>query len=156
MPKFIIVRGLPGSGKTTRAEAWVAGNPGRRARVNRDDLRAMAHNGVVLMPLDREDGTEVAIRALRDSSITILLALGRDVVCDDVNLDDPTVARLLEIADEVGADVEVWDLTDVPLEECLRRNAARDKQIPEMRIIERHHAYIAGRGYPLPMPGGQR
>jgi predicted kinase len=33
MPKLVITRGLPGSGKTTHAVAWVAEDPAHRARI---------------------------------------------------------------------------------------------------------------------------
>ena len=36
---MMIVRGLPGSGKSTFAKRWVAQDPENRVRVSRDDLR---------------------------------------------------------------------------------------------------------------------
>ena len=39
--ELVVTRGLPASGKTTWAQAWVADDPTRYARVSRDDLRAM-------------------------------------------------------------------------------------------------------------------
>ncbi|NUR25646.1 MAG: AAA family ATPase, partial [Catenulispora sp.] len=42
MPKFILTRGLPGSGKTT----WAKAQPGF-VRVNRDELRTMLHGGLL-------------------------------------------------------------------------------------------------------------
>ena len=44
MPTLVITRGLPASGKTTKAREWVAADPVRRARVNRDDVRAQLHD----------------------------------------------------------------------------------------------------------------
>ena len=41
MTALVITRGLPGSGKTTYARAWVAEDREHRARVNRDDIRQM-------------------------------------------------------------------------------------------------------------------
>ena len=41
MPKLILTRGIPASGKSTWAKAWVQEDPQRRVRVNRDDLRRM-------------------------------------------------------------------------------------------------------------------
>jgi len=41
MATLIVTRGLPGSGKTTAATAWVAEEPLRRARVERDEIRSM-------------------------------------------------------------------------------------------------------------------
>ena len=45
MTNLIITRGLPGCGKTTYARAWVAEDREHRARVNRDDIRAMLEDG---------------------------------------------------------------------------------------------------------------
>ena len=39
--KLILTRGIPGSGKSTWAKAWVAENPERRVRLNWDDMRNM-------------------------------------------------------------------------------------------------------------------
>lgn len=39
MSGVIVLRGLPGSGKSTWAKEWVAGDPDNRVRINRDDIR---------------------------------------------------------------------------------------------------------------------
>lgn len=39
MSKIIVTRGLPASGKSTWAKAWVAADPANRVRVNRDAIR---------------------------------------------------------------------------------------------------------------------
>ena len=39
--KIILARGIPGSGKSTWARAWVAESPETRIRINYDDLRNM-------------------------------------------------------------------------------------------------------------------
>ena len=43
MSQLIITRGLPASGKTTYARAWVQEDPANRIRLNRDELRRMLH-----------------------------------------------------------------------------------------------------------------
>lgn len=121
MSTLFICRGLPASGKTTRARAWVAEEPTRRARVNRDDLRAMLRDSVWLGA-----GPEVAIVAARDATIRALLALGYDVVSDDTNLERPKVEALRAVAFSCGAAVEVWDMRDVPVDECIERDIVRD------------------------------
>jgi predicted kinase len=126
MPTLTITRGLPGSGKTTQAHAWVAEDPAQRARVNRDDLRAMLHAGLWLgAPTERQ------IVAVRDAAITALLAAGVDVVSDDTNLDERTAGDLRALAELVGAGFEVLDLRHVPVEVCVRRDAARAKPVGE-------------------------
>jgi tRNA uridine 5-carbamoylmethylation protein Kti12 len=141
---LIITRGLPGSGKTTRAKAWVAESPLSRARVNRDDLRAMAHGGFVR--------AERQITAIRDAAISALLTLGVDVVCDDTNLPGRHAQELRRLARSAGAGFEVWDLTDVDLEECIRRDADREAMVGEEVIRDMYQRFVARKPYPLPLP----
>ena len=149
MAKLIITRGLQGSGKTTRVKKWIGEDPIRRARVNRDDLRSMVHNGFW-------DGwnTEKLIVRMRDQLITMALRMGQDVICDDTNLDNKTARDLRAIALRCGAEFEVWDLTDVPLEVCIERDAGRVKEMKNVgeRVIRlAHEKYVKGREYPLPI-----
>jgi len=139
VPVLMITRGLPGSGKTTWATAWVAGDQERRARVNRDSIRMML-GGVF-----NGGASEKRAIAARDSLILGLLRRGFDVVCDDTNLVPATVTELRDLARRCGAGFEVFDLTAVPLETCLARNAARkDKApVPEPWIRSQHARYIA-------------
>lgn len=151
--RLIATRGVPGSGKTTWAREWVAADPEGRARVNRDDLRGMVNKSAFVAQTGDRPGTERAIRAVRDAAITALLNRGVDVVCDDTNLPSRTVRDLRRLAVLSGAEFEVVDLTDVPLEECLRRNALREgmARVPADRIVDMHRRYIAGKPYPLPV-----
>jgi predicted kinase len=146
---LIITRGLPASGKTTHARKWVAGDRAHRARVNRDDLRAMVDDG------EFEKGiTEPRILAARDAAILGLLGSGLSVICDDTNLPQRAARDLARLAKRAGADFAVYDYTHVPLETCLERNAARtDKPpVPEAAIRDMHARYLAGRPCPLPQP----
>lgn len=145
-PVLIITRGLPASGKSTFARAWVSEDPKGRAEVNRDMLRLMMHGGYV--------DAEPQVTAARDAAIAALLARGTSVVCSDTNLPQRTARDLAKVAARAKAALEVRDMTDVPLETCLARNAVRtDKEpVPEDRVREMHSRYIAGRKYPLPWP----
>lgn len=151
---LIVTRGIVGSGKTTRARAWVAEDPVGRARVNRDDIRSMAHDGAWTARTDTSPGTERATVAVRDAAITALLSRGVDVVCDDTNLPSRTVRDLRRLATAAGAGFEVWDLTDVPLDECIRRDTARQgrARVGEQVARDQHARFVAGRPCPLPMP----
>ena len=149
MTHLLITRGLPGCGKTTYARAWVAEDREHRARVNRDDIRAMLDDGQFVKGV-----TEPRVLAARDAAILSLLSKGVDTICDDTNLPQRTARDLAKLAKRAGAELTVIDLTDVPLETCLNRNADRtDKNpVPETAIRDMHTRYLAGRSFPLPLP----
>jgi predicted kinase len=115
-PALVVTCGLPGSGKTAWARAWVATDPVGRARVNRDVLfRGWTGNHA------QEDAVTVAQRA----AVAALLQAGRSVVCDDTNLLNEYVDRSRCFAASAGAAVGVHGLTGVPVETCIARDAAR-------------------------------
>jgi predicted kinase len=152
--KLTITRGLPASGKTTRARQWVASDPVHRARVNRDDIRAQLHDSVFVKQSGDTGGTERAVVAARDALISALLGRGVDVVCDDTNLPTRTARDLRRLAVLAGAEFEVWDLTDVPFEECVRRNALREgrARVPDAAMLDMYQRFVKGKGFPLPLP----
>lgn len=116
MPTLTIIRGLPGSGKST----WARTQPG--VRVNRDDLRAM------LRPAPWPHGDRAAedmCTVAQDAQIAGLLTAGYDVICDDTNLDHGVVTALCELAERCGAVVRMVDMTSVPLGTCIARDANR-------------------------------
>jgi predicted kinase len=154
MTKLIITRGLPASGKTTKAREWVAADPVRRARVNRDDIRAQLHDSVFVKQSEDTAGTERTVQAVRDATISALLKRGIDAVSDDTNLPTRTARDLRRLALLAGADFEVWDLTDVPYEECLRRNGVREGRanVPEAAMLDMYQRFVRGKAHPLPLP----
>jgi predicted kinase len=154
MPKLIITRGMPASGKTTKARDWVAADPVRRFRINRDDFRAMGHDSVFVQQTDGTAGTERAVQAARDAAITALLKRGIDVINDDTNLPTRVARDLRRLAVLAGATFEVWDLTNVPYEECVRRNAERSgrARVPDDRMLDMYQRFVKGKTHPLPLP----
>lgn len=131
-PKLLALRGLPGSGKTTYAKelankGWV--------RVNKDDLRAMLNNSKF------SKDNESYILSLRDEIIISSLVQGKNVVVDDTNLDPKHLIAFDSIASEFLSDFEIR-FFDVDLQECIRRNALREKPVPEKAIYAMYERYL--------------
>lgn len=128
MPQLVLTVGLPGSGKSTWAREWVAEDPARRARVNRDDLRTMLRGELVWGDRDLEEQVTAAQRA----TVRALLEAGISVVVDDTNLNRARRGALISIGKAAGADVVIHQM-DTPVEECIRRDALRP---PHQRVGE--------------------
>jgi predicted kinase len=125
---LVLTRGLPGSGKSTYARAWVAADPLRRVRVSRDCLRDMLHPGCY------QPNTERAVTNAAHHLVRGLLILGWSVIADDTNLRPEVVDAWRRLAEDVGASVEVVDFIGVPVEECVRRDSLRpDRGYPPDR-----------------------
>lgn len=128
MTQLILTVGLPGSGKSTWAREWVAEDPSRRARVNRDDLRTMLRGKLVWGDRDLEEQVTI----VQHISIRALLLRGISVVVDDTNLNQVTLDTLTSIGQVYGAQVVIQRM-DTPVEECIRRDALRP---PDQRVGE--------------------
>jgi predicted kinase len=144
MATLTITRGLPGSGKTT----WARKQRGA-VRVNRDDLRRMLHGGMVGL-----GWAEVQVTIAQRSLVDALLRAGLNVICDDTNLRSRYVSDLAALAATCGADFVVRDFTDVPVDECVARDAAREppEMVGEEAIRAMWRRHIEGRTLPLPVP----
>lgn len=142
MPTLHLTIGLPGCGKSTTARAWVAETPQHRARLNRDELRLLMH-GVAAHGDRWQEGQ---ITAAQHAAAAALLAAGVDVVVDDTNLYPEHRDALAALAQTQGADVQLWDMTDVDLETCLARNAFRPaaEQVPE-DVVRKMATAMTGR-----------
>jgi predicted kinase len=145
MTRLLITRGLPASGKTTFARKLQP----QVVRVNRDDLRLMLHGRRLFT-----QWAEGQVTAAQRAAVEVLLRARADVIVDDTNLRAKTVREWAELAAKFHATFEVHDFTDVPLEECLRRDAGRpdDVRVGEQGIRRMFDRYLAGRNLPLPVP----
>jgi predicted kinase len=143
-PTLTLTRGLPASGKTTWARAQAGA-----VRVNRDDLRRMLHGAAT-----HEGRAEVMVTVAQRAQLDALLRAGADVICDDTNLRSRVLRELAEMGLACGARVVLRDFTDVPVEECIARDAARDpaSRVGEAVIRGMYDRYLAGKSLPLPVP----
>src|SRR5690606_11271143 len=135
MPTLYATRGLSGSGKSTLALEMVRANP-KLKRVNRDSIRTMIHG-------DKwSQSREKLTVKTRDTLISLYLSEGFDVISDDTNLDPSVMARLEQLATLHGAKFEVIDLTDVPYEECVKRDLSRLNSVGEQVIKKQWLNYL--------------
>lgn len=142
--ELVITRGISGSGKSTKAKAWVAEDPIRRRRVNRDNLRMAVYGAYVLESDDVEGGLSVAqkesyISEIQANAVRNFLRAGYSVIIDDTNLMGKVVRGWYSIANEFNAKFTVMDV-EVTLAVALENNAKRasvgGRDVPT-HVIER-------------------
>lgn len=139
MTELVVTRGIPASGKTTWARAWVAEDEEGRCRVNRDDLRQNLYGRDAPLP----SALEEALTTIQHAGVAKLLQTGRSVVVDDMHLRRSYVERWRAIAEEQGAELVVVTFEHVPLETCISRDRARaeddgGRHVGEAFIREAH------------------
>jgi len=133
-----MTKGLPASGKSTWAREMQSKDP-NIVRVNKDDLRAMLHNG------KWSKFNEKQVLAVRDQIIVNALVDGRNVIVDDTNLAEKHFETLKEIAKKHTAQVEVVDFTSVSVDECVARDAKRANSVGEKVIRDMSVRFLGGK-----------
>lgn len=135
MTKIIMMKGLPGSGKSTYAKELVKQG---FTRINKDDLRSMLFD----VPVCKfNPKLEPMILHLRDEAIRASLWRGKSVVVDDTNFEPKHAQKLLEIAKEENAIFEEVFI-DTPLEECIKRDLKRPISVGEKVIRRMYNKYL--------------
>jgi len=143
--KFIINRGLPGSGKSTTTKKEVTADYNNVVRVNRDKIREMLHESVW-----KGQETESVVVMMRDAMLRAAMKAKKPlVVSDDTNLDGHVVKHLAKIGEFFGYEVVVRDF-DLPLKECIARDALREgsEKVGEDVIRGMHKKYFKGGQFP--------
>ena len=117
-PTMFILRGLPGSGKSTAARKLHAANGAEI--VNRDALRFALHGTY----WSGEPAKEEEVTFFEQSLVADNLRHGRSVIVDATNLDAGYLAELRAAGEHFGANVEVITLR-TPVERCIANDNAR-------------------------------
>lgn len=136
MKQVILTKGLPGSGKTKWANELIDAHPNAYKRVNKDSLREMLDHS-------RWSGdAEKFVLTVRDAIILAALEEGKHVIVDDTNLHPKHMTRIEQLV-RGKAEVKIQDFTEVPIEECIRRDLDRPKSVGEKVIRDMHKQFLA-------------
>jgi len=127
MPKIIMLRGLPASGKSTWAKEKLKSG-GDFVRVSRDDLRPMLHYKW------NQKNESLTVEAEK-SIVLSAIKNNKNVIIDDTNLGQSHLDMWKNIAKEHGASFDIQEF-NLDYRECIMRNRDRDKYLPEQVIIE--------------------
>lgn len=149
MPTVHVMTGLPASGKTTAARALLAESKGRIRRVNLDDLRAMLDYSGTGERIWSHAHEQTAL-GIQDAAVREAIVGGFDVCVDNTHL-TPHIPKRLKAAALGQATFQVHDFTGVPIEECLRRDAAREASVGEdvIRKLHANHVKATRNGWRL-------
>jgi len=145
-----IFKGLPGSGKTTKAKEIVATSEGKIKRINKDDLRAMLDEG------KHSKERENFILVTRDTLIMNALLSGYSVIVDDTNLHEKHVAHITDLVGGRLPAVEVKlddSFMKVPVKECILRDALRPNPVGKKVIRRMAKDFEVGQVQPYHIEG---
>jgi predicted kinase len=139
MQTVIVLKGLPGSGKSTWALDYMRKHPDKVKRVGKDFLRTM---------LDGSNGNfdeEKMVLSIRDFVIEKALSSKFDVIVDDTNFKDKHFFAICAAAKRVG-NVRVFEkYFEVSLKDSLARNKTRPNPVPEDVVIKMFETNVKGR-----------
>lgn len=137
------MRGAPGSGKSTFAEAWKA-KDARRVVANRDMIRFELfgkYEGLT-------QGQSAQVFELETAVVRRGLSEGRSVLVDDTNVRDSDIRHWTAVAAEFSIEPQIMTMR-TPLKECLERNRKRaeagGRYVPDRVIRDMHELSRRGR-----------
>lgn len=134
MSELHLTRGIPASGKSTYAKGWVAADPLKRARLNRDDFRAMMF-GQRLLTFEQEK----AVSAAQQAAAKALLGAGMQVMIDDTNLRDKWVRMWYAYAPVIH-----FHDFEITLPEAIARDKVRAASVGESVVRDYYKRFTNG------------
>lgn len=143
MKQVIVLKGLPGSGKSSWAKNLIAKNPNAYKRVNKDDLRDMVDGG------KWSKDSEKLIIILRDIIIMEALDNGNHVIVDDTNLHPKHEERIRELV-KGKAEVVIQDFTDISVQTCIKNDLNRDRSVGEKVIRDMYNQFLKPKQESIP------
>lgn len=138
MKKLILTQGLPGSGKTTWAEQFVTDNPGF-VNINRDDIRRKIYPGKGLKLRSKQ---EECVTGIQQERCREAVVSGKSVIISDTNLNERYLSYWVSFAKLYDLELEYKSFLDVPVDECIRRDLARENSVGPDVIRNMYKKYI--------------
>jgi len=135
--------GLQASGKSTWARDLVSNSNGKVVNINKDDLREMLHCSI------HSKGREHLVLALQEAMIDVTLAEGKDCVISDTNLNPIHIERITNKFSDRAKIVINDSFLSVSLEECIRRDALREKPVGEKAIRDTYNRWLKKEEKPI-------
>ena len=118
--ELVVLRGLPGSGKSTYAKNWVAEDPDWRIRVNRDDIRFQLYGTYWGLTQHQEN----TVSTIEHAQSTAGLNAGLSVIIDATNLKAQSMKDWISAADKRRIQIRFVDI-ETPVDECISRDRLR-------------------------------
>jgi predicted kinase len=142
-PRLVVLAGLPASGKSTFSDGLVENG---FVRLSLDEIRKEIYG-------DASDlGDWKVTRKIIDERFNAALAANKNIVIDNTHFMRSHRKRVIEIAKAAGyVDIHVV-VMDVTLEECIKRNANRDRVVKE-EVIRDMHKMLYGSQFPIDEEG---
>lgn len=136
MRTLLLMRGAPGSGKST----WIEQHNLRNYTLSPDGIRVMC-SSLELQPtgeykISQESKNEKEVWSILFNILEHRMSRGEFTVVDATCSKTKDITKYKELASNYRYRMYIVDFTDVPLETCLKQNKMRDeyKQVPEEAI----------------------
>ncbi len=128
---LVILRGAPGSGKST----WVRDNDLENCTISMDSLRIMMKTPEPVITQEYND----KVYKMFIDIVETRLSNGSFTVVDNCHVNDRDLKTYYKLCDKHGFEI-IEKTFDISLEECLRRNKEREefRVVPEEVIIKMH------------------
>ena len=138
---LLLTRGLPGSGKST----WIRENGLEPYTISTDRLRLLFAAPIITPEgkMDISQKVNTIVFKCLDEMLETRFRRGDFTVIDACHVKTSDLTRYRDAAKELRYRVIMVDFSDVPKEECIRRNMQREDMFRlEERHIERMYASL--------------